>query len=175
MRSYVNWKGEISTQVERRIRCLRILIRSDNMGERIRIWLAFVFERQFIIVGAGEPLALSRTRDFHSASAFVRKDVFIPSKLRGLQVPQLGDTAHPTECGRLSHRGWHWKDGWHRPASLDLVFREKNVAIFIGIPLLPTGENRILWESVFSFDLGDLRRRGCRREIKGISSVRPSR
>ncbi len=46
---------------------------------------------KFIIVGAREldMFALSCTRDFHSVRAFVRKDVFRPPKLRGLQVPPV--------------------------------------------------------------------------------------
>jgi len=114
-------------------------------------------------------LALSRTRDFHSARAFVRKDVFRPPKLRGLQVPLVRrhrslDGARTIVTQGLTPKG-------SRPASPDLVFR-KNVAIFIGIPFLRG--DRILWESVFSFDL-DLRRRGRRRKIKEISLVRPLR
>lgn len=99
-------------------------------------------------------LALSRTRDFHSRRAFVRKDVFRAPKLRGLQVPQLGDIARSTD--RLSHRGMTRKGGRGAgvpPVSPNLVFR-KNVAIFIGTPFLRG--DRILWESVFSFDLVDL-------------------
>lgn len=96
----------------------------NSVGERIKIWLAFVFVRRFIIAGA-DVLALSRTGgDFHSARAFVRKDVFRPPKLRGLQVPPVtGDTARSMERGRLSHGGWQRRG--IRPASLGSCFREK--------------------------------------------------
>lgn len=113
-----------------RVVCARILIRLNNVGERIRIWLAFVLERLARIIAYEGFLFCERVRPegrFYTAET-------------------AGVTGTPVRRHRLSDgartivtQGLTLKGRFTPSCLAGPCFQGKNVAIFIDIPFLPTG------------------------------------